>query len=344
MKPSLAFYLLGSLTLLLGSRTCNAEIILSNMGISSSAHAGVNGVDNLKYPLEFSGSVSAGGVAHAHVEWNFTSQGVHARATADGTLESFPYAAVDFIFVAVGTANIRRRGHIRGVKFSDDLGGSSLVYDIVGTFDPVDKDEIMWVWTDGPSFPGEEPDNELQAIQGDEPEDIGIPVGDNGRVIGGVDIANDVTGAYLTAVPVGDSYGFTDSVYLGIAGQTSPVTAATPLVFASDIAFTHLELPGSLGESFTLEVGGQTQTLAGGATIDFTAFEAGGVNNFTLWPTASGGPLPTVAGFRFADEGALQVLQGVMVPEPSTYLMAGVAGVGWIVVLRRVKRSRIRRP
>ncbi len=295
-----------------GEQTCQAGMVVTQGPGTSYAYAYANDVitgvgivsdfDEAN-PAGLSGSVSASaGGSTASVKWSVSNQGINAKAIADaGAYSAVASVTVPYTITATGTT--RQMGYVGGNYTAGGVQSILSIGAVSGSGNAYAKQEykVNLVWTDGDSFPGEDEDDELdgEEVQGN----------DDNRVIGGVDIANDVTGSYLTGLPVVDSYGKSDFVYLTIADQTYPVSEATPLVFASEIAFTMFQVPASGGTgSYELEFAGHSQTLASGATIDFTALEVNGVSNFTLWPSLPGGPLPTVGGFQFFENGPTEVL------------------------------------
>jgi hypothetical protein len=94
--------------------------------------------------------------------------------------------------------------------------------------------------------------------------------------------------------------------------------------------------------SFTIHFGAFTQTMATGATIDFTQFVLGGVSDFVLsgfsdtLQLASDGAAPFVWGATYASAGVATVTI-TPVPEPATLVLGAFGGLALLGFTRRFR-------
>jgi hypothetical protein len=151
----------------------------------------------------------------------------------------------------------------------------------------------------------------------------------------GADVANDTTGAYLTAVPVVGQNGYSDFVRLkGTRGAPRATRSSwnPAYVFNSEIPITHLSipeaLPGGDGE-FKVYLGDSgTHAVHAGMPFVFTDHVPSGVKAFILTgfdaddSLVSGEAFPYEIGFRFASEGPNFIRHGPL--WPGDYTLGGV--------------------
>jgi hypothetical protein len=167
-------------------------------------------------------------------------------------------------------------------------------------------------------------------------EKIYVPEGsEDASTERGADVANDTTGAYLTAVPVVGQNGYSEFVRLkGTSGdpRAAPSSWNPAYVFNSEIPFTHLSipkaLPGGDGE-FKVHLGDSgTHAVHAGTPFVFADYMPGGVKAFILTgfdaddSLVSGEAFPFEIGFRFASVGPNFVRHGPL--WPGDYTLGGV--------------------
>jgi len=192
------------------------------------------------------------------------------------------------------------------------------------------------VLSDGPLFPGEEPNNPLIASTFITDDMDRHPIDDTDD---GADLAEDIAATNLTSLPVMGTYGYDDPVYVQFPEPSLPIGPTSPLFYYSQNAFTSLTIPSlsegrSAAADYAISVQGQTYTITGGTTVDLAALGVTDVNVIRLWPLNEGDPIPQVLGLTFASEGVTDLWQGIIVPEPSTLALAICGGIALLAVGR----------
>lgn len=240
-----------------------------------------------------------------------------------------------------------------GLHAQTNYAGTGIPLGPGGTFSGTRSIHGSMHWSIDASWPGEEPSNPIKTK--------GISTTDAATIIkesGNVDIANDVTGSYLTSFPVGEQgIGTTQNLYASFPLGSSEASdlhlaaslpMATPLAaavatqdlifaalgseFASFTLLTDLLAPGEL---VLLSAGGSNRWIQAGEEFSFLDHGLTGVTQFRL----SGLPEGVfgedlLAAFRFTEEADVTLAAFVItVPEPGTLVLAGL-GLAMLFVRR----------
>lgn len=302
-----------------------------------------------------SGSLSASaagtaGSGNSSASFNVTSNGAYAFAQAshNGIGGAFSSAYVAVGFSSSEGKPIRGKYALGSSRTGNSSGNTLPLSGIINAFANSgnigsESRSAAYVWTDGDFFPGENPDD---------PKDYEDDPGNDGdvEIVGGVDIANDVTGAYLTSLPVDASYGVSSPVYFGESTGVSPSVdlGARGYVFLlqSGLNFTSFTTPNGIPGDTTgayLAFGTTTTPYVPGTTYTFSS-PVGGFAILGLDPTAlyTDSSAPFVQGFTFDQSGPAIFTQYVVaVPEVGTLTLTFLgASIGVIAsVRRRYKRE-----
>jgi hypothetical protein len=120
---------------------------------------------------------------------------------------------------------------------------------------------------------------------------------------------------------------------------SSPTPGGAPIVFDYSIAFGQAAANGlTLTGAVALDPSSATSLTVGTTTYDFSPFE--NFSNFTLSLGTQGGTDPTLLydvlkSGKGSFGGTGQFDQAAIVPEPTTVMLAGIAGVVGLLVRRR---------
>lgn len=314
-----------------------------------------------------SASVSANANGSATVFYggpgtHFTSEAIaSSNATADVTLST---GGAQHAFVTYsGSANTHFS--LNGAAIAGHSGGKTIdtsslssITMAVGTSASVDvsvSSDSMTTTRSGSDSQQGSFYISLSDKPGKEHAPLGVSPGEVVSIIGGVGIANDVTGSYLTWFPAGspdvDNAGFAEYMYMDVAtgGQK------TDMGIAASKQLNSLTIPvgGEDDLPYTIKYADHVDTVMPGGQVDFPA----GVNSFTISPgfnpnpqsRAAAASLPLGAppvylpaqlnlGLTFRTPGDVLIIATNPVPKPSSIMLAALGTAGLLAAAKSRKR------